>query len=138
MKCKNLPKKLEDGAYVINLVEYADVSTHWITLFCKRSKIVYFDSFGVEHVPEEIKKFIGHKNIILNIFRVQSNNSIMCRYFCIGFIDSMLAGEKLTYFNSLFSSKWRYNFELLQRWMNSIPLKLLKQSWLIKQNTWNN
>ena len=47
-------KKIEDGAYVIDLDEYADVGTHWIALFCKKSEIVYFDSFSVKHVPEEI------------------------------------------------------------------------------------
>ena len=51
----NLPKKIKDGAYVINLDEYADVCTHWIALFCNRKEIVYFYSFSVEHVPEEIK-----------------------------------------------------------------------------------
>ena len=90
----NLPKKIKDGAYVINLDKYVDVGTHWIALFCKRNEIVYFDAFGVEHVPEETKEFIGNKNIIANIFRVQANNSIMCRYFCIGSIDFMLAGKK--------------------------------------------
>ena len=50
----NLSKKIKCGAYVINLDEYADVGTYWIAIFCKRSEIVYFDSFGVEHVPEEI------------------------------------------------------------------------------------
>ena len=64
----NLPKKIKDGAYIINLGEYAHVGTHWIALFCKRSEIVCFDSFGVEHVSEEIKKFIRNKNIIANIF----------------------------------------------------------------------
>ena len=44
-----------DGAYVMKLDEYADVGTHWIALFCKRSEVVHFDSFGVEHVSEEIK-----------------------------------------------------------------------------------
>ena len=95
--------KIKDGAYVINLDEYADVGTHWIALFCNRNEIAYFDSFGVEHVPEEIKKLVGSKNIIANILRVQTNNSIMCGYFCIGFIDFMLAGKKLTDFTSLFS-----------------------------------
>ena len=57
------PKTKKDGAYVINLDEYADVGTHWIALFCNRNEIVYFDSFGVEHVPEKIKEFIGNKNI---------------------------------------------------------------------------
>ena len=52
----NLPKTIQDGANVINLDEYADVGTHWIALFCNRNEILYFDSFGVEHVSEEIKK----------------------------------------------------------------------------------
>ena len=51
----NLPKKIRHGAYVINLDEYADVVTHWIALFCNRSEIIYFDSFGVEYFPKEIK-----------------------------------------------------------------------------------
>ena len=64
----NLPKKTKDGAYVINFDEYADVDTHWVALFCNRSEIVYFDSFGVEHVLEEIKEFIVNKNIIVTFF----------------------------------------------------------------------
>ena len=99
----NLPKLIKDGAYVINLDKYGDVSTHWIALFCNRNEIVYFDSFGVQHVPEEIKNFVGNKNIITNIFRVQANDSVMCRYFCIEFIDFMLASKKLTYFTNMFS-----------------------------------
>ena len=82
----NLPKKIKDGAYVINLDEYADVGTHWIALFCNRNETVYFDSFGVEHVPEENKEFVANKNIIANIFQVQANHSVMCGYFCIGLI----------------------------------------------------
>ena len=89
----NLPKEIKDGAYVINLDEYGDVSTHWIALFCNRDEIIYFHSFGVEHIPEEIKEFIGNKNIEANIFRVQANDSVMCGYFCLGFIDFMLAGK---------------------------------------------
>ena len=54
--------------------------------FVKKTEIVYFDSFGVEHIPEEITEFIGNKNIKANIFRVHPNNSLMCGYFCIGFL----------------------------------------------------
>ena len=68
-----------------------------------RNKVIYFDSFDVEHIPEEIKEFIGNKNIKANIFCVQPNNSIMCGYFCIGFIDFMLAGKTLTDYTNLFS-----------------------------------
>ena len=103
----NLPKKIKDGACVINLDEYAHVDAHWIAWISKRSEIAYFDSFGVEHVPEE-KQNIGNKNLQANIFWVQANNSIMCGYFWLGFIDFMLAGKKSTDFTGLFSP---YHFE---------------------------
>ena len=50
-----------------------------------------------------IKKVVGNKNIITNIFRVQARNSVMCGYFCIGFIDFTLAGKKLTDFTNMIS-----------------------------------
>ena len=82
----------------------------------KTSDFTYFDSFGVEHIPKEIKKFIyrslssasHNKNIKTNIFRIQAYDSIMCGYFCIGFINFMLAGKTLTDFTSLFSP---YDFD---------------------------
>ena len=92
----NLPEKIKDGAYIINFDEYADVGTHFIAVFCNKSQIVYFDSFGVEHVPEEIKEIFGNKNKKASIFRVQPNKSTMCGYFCIGFIGFILAGKKLS------------------------------------------
>ena len=95
--------KNKGGAYVINLDKYAYVGTCWIALCSNRSEIVYINIFGVEHVPDEIKKFVGNKNIIPNIFRVQANNSVMCWYLCIGFINFMLAGKKLSGFTSTFS-----------------------------------
>ena len=75
--------------------------------FVKNNEIVYFDSFCVEHIPEEIKEFIeefpGNKNIKANIFQIQENNSIICGYFWIGFIDFMLAGKKLADYTNSFS-----------------------------------
>ena len=64
----NVPKKVKDRAYVKNLDEHENVGTHWIALFCNRSEIVYCDSFGVEHVPEEIKEFIWTKYIKVTFF----------------------------------------------------------------------
>ena len=69
-----------------------------------RSEIGFYNSFSVEHVLEEIKEFVWNKIIIVNIFQVQGNNSVMCGYFFIGFTDFMLAGKKLTDFTSMFSS----------------------------------
>ena len=54
---------------------------------------IYFDSFGVEYIPKEIKIFIGNKNIVTNIYRIQAYDSIISRYFCIEFIDFMLKGK---------------------------------------------
>ena len=64
--------------------------------------MTYFDCFGVEHTPKEIKKFINNKNIIANIFRLQSYVSVTCRCFCIGFIGFMFKGNSLTDFSNLF------------------------------------
>ena len=64
---------------------------------------VYFDRFRVEHIPKEIKKFIGNKNILKNNYTVQAYESIMRRYFCIGFVDFMLKGKSLLDDRNLFS-----------------------------------
>ena len=62
-----IKKKIKNGAYVINLDEYRDIGTHWVALYVNNKTIIYFDSFGVEHIPKEIMKFISNKNIITNI-----------------------------------------------------------------------
>ena len=66
--------------------------------------VIYFDSFGVEQIPKEIKKIIGNKDIILYIYKIQAYGSIMCGYVCIGFIDFMLNNKSLFDFTNLFSS----------------------------------
>ena len=84
----NLPK-IKDGVYVINLDEYESIGTHWIALYVngnnRRASFVaiHFDSLGVEHVPKEIKKFKGNKNVITNIYRIQAYDSIRCGYFLL-------------------------------------------------------
>ena len=99
----NLPANIKKGAYVINLDKDEDAGTHWIALYVKNKKVVYFDSFGVEHVPKEIIKFIKNKDIIANIFRLQAYDSIMCGYFCIKFIDYMFDDKTLIDYTNLFS-----------------------------------
>ena len=66
----NLPNKIKKGAYVINLDEYENTGTHWVSLFVKPKYTVYFDSFGIEYIPKEINKFINN-DIKSNIFRIQ-------------------------------------------------------------------
>ena len=71
-------------------------------MYVQNNDVTYFDSIRVEYIPKEIKTFIGNKNITKkNVFRIQAHDSIMCEYFCIGFIDFMLAGK--TEFTNLFS-----------------------------------
>ena len=96
----NLPK-IKDGTYVINLDEYSDIETHWVALYVSNNDVTYFDSFGVEHIPKEIKTFVGNKNIKTNIFRIQAYDSIMCGYFCIEFMF-MLARKTLAEYQIFF------------------------------------
>ena len=101
----NLPK-IKDGAYVINLDEYSDIGTHWVAFYVQNNNVINnFNSFGVEHVPKEIKEFVKNKDMATNIFRIQAYDPIMCGYFCIAFIDFLLAGKTLTGFRNLFSRK---------------------------------
>ena len=60
------------GVYIINPDEYKSIGTHWIALYVNGNNVIYFDSFRVEHIPEEIKKFIGNENIITNIYKIQA------------------------------------------------------------------
>ena len=96
--------KIKDEVYVINLDEYADIGTHYIALYALNNDLTYFESFGIEHIPKEMKRFIGNtKNMQASIFRIQTYGSIMCGYFSIGFIDFMLNGKSITEFTSLLS-----------------------------------
>ena len=88
----NLPNTIKNGAYVINLDEYHDIGTHWVALYVNNKS-----------VTKEIIKFIDNNNIITNIFRIQGYDSIMCGYFCIGFIKCMFNGNSLTDFTNFFS-----------------------------------
>ena len=101
----NLPDKIKAGACIINLDEHSGIRTHWVAQYVSNNDVTHFDSLGVEHIRKEIKTFIRNKSVKTNIFRIQSCDSIMCGYFCIGFINFMLAGKTLTGFTNLFSPK---------------------------------
>ena len=113
----NLPK-IKDGAYVINLDEFKSIGTHWIALYVNgNNNAIYFNSFGVEYIPKAIKKFIGNKNIITNIYRIQAYDSIMSGSFCIGFIDFMLKGKSLLEYTNLFSpNEYKKNDKIILKY----------------------
>ena len=58
---------MKDGACVINLDVYSYIGTHQVAVCVNNNNATYFDSFGVEHSPKEIIKFIKYKNIKTNI-----------------------------------------------------------------------
>ena len=91
------------GAYIANLDEYESIESNFITSYVNDNTVTYFDSFGVEHIPKEIKKFIGKKNIVTTVYVIQACHSIMCGYFCIGFIDFILKCHSLLHYTNLFS-----------------------------------
>ena len=111
----NLPNKIKKGTYVINLDEYENTGTYWVSLFVKPKYTVNFDSFGVEHIPKEINKFINN-DIKSNIFKIQAYDSIMCGYFCIEFINCMLKSKTLLDYTYLFSpNDFKKNDRILKR-----------------------
>ena len=121
----NLPKTIKKGACVRNLDEYENTGAHWVSLFVKPKyttesssleRTIYFDSFGIEHIPKEINKFIGNSDIKSNIFRIQAYDSIMCWYFCIEFINYMLKGKMLLDYTNLFSpNDFKKNDRVIKR-----------------------
>jgi len=101
---KNRLPQRDEGAFVINLEDDTKAGSHWVALFVLKNKCTYFDSFGIEHLPKEIERFIdGLSEVDRNIYRIQSNDSIMCGYYCIKFIEYMFAGKNLIDFTNLFS-----------------------------------
>ena len=72
-------------------------------MYALNNNVTYFDIFDVENIPKEVKIFIDKPIVVANIFRMQAYDSVMWRYFCIGFIDFILKGKTLTDFTNLFS-----------------------------------
>ena len=111
----NLPR-IKDEAYIININEFKSIGTHWIVFYVKNNNVTYFDSFGVEHIPKEIKKIMGNRNIVTNTYRIQAYDS-MCGCFSIGFIDLMLKGKSLLdYTNFIFPYDYEKNDKIILKY----------------------
>ena len=113
-----------------------------MALYVNNKTVTYFDFFGVEHFPKEIMKFIrseelrpkrvgpaagyavDQKNIITNIHRIQAYDSIMCHYFCYGFINSMFKGNSLTDYTNLFSPKDEKNDDIIFKYFSLYDVKM--------------
>ena len=124
---KNNLSKIKDGAYVVNLDEYKLVETHWIAWYVNKDNVTYFDSFGNEHIPKEIKKFISNKNIETNSYRIQGNDSIISGYFCFLFVDVMPKDKSLLDFKTLVSSKkYDRNDNIILKDFQQIKISFIK------------
>ena len=118
----NLPDKIKDGAYVVNLDENSDIGTHWVAFYVNNKTTTYFDSFGIEHISKEVKKVMGNRNIITNIYRIQNCDPIMCGYLCVGFIDYVFMGKSLTDYTNLFSpSNFKKNDDIILNYFLNKP-----------------
>ena len=83
------------------------------------SNIIYFHSFGIEHIPKEIKKFIRSKNDITITYKIQAH-VLMFGYFCIVFIDFMLKGKSLLDYTNLFSlNDYEKNDKIIHNFFNN-------------------
>ena len=87
--------------------------THWVLLFIDINTAVYFDSFGIEYIPQEVLNKIKDKSTTHNIFRIQDNESVMCGVNCIAFIEDVLAGK--TYSNLFSPNEFILGFRLKNR-----------------------
>ena len=103
----NLPR-IKDGAYVINLnvkelVKENSKGTHWVSLFIDKNSAVYFDSFGIKYIFQEVLNKIKDKSITHNIFGIQDNEFIMCEFYCIAFIKYTPAEKNVLDYTIFFS-----------------------------------
>ena len=100
----------------MNLDDKNSKGTHWVSLFIHRNVAVYFDSFGIEYIPQEVLNKIRDKSITHNIFTIQDNESIMCGFYCNTFIEYMLSGKTLLDYTNLFSlNNYKNNDKIIHK-----------------------
>ena len=93
---------------------------HWVSLLINRNTAVYFDSFGIEYIPQEALNKIRHKSITHNVFKLQDNESIMCGFYCLAFIEYMLVGRILLDYISLFSqNNYKNNEKIIYKYFKN-------------------
>ena len=109
-----------------------NVCLTWITLYENGDNVSYFDSFGVKHILKEIKRFIGNKNIMKIIYRIQAHISLMCGYFCIGFVDFMLKCKSLLlHYTNLFSpDQFQKSDKILLEYFQWVKSSFMNRFWI--------
>ena len=103
---------------------------NWVSLFIDKNLAVYFDFFGVAYNPQEVLNKVKDKSITHNIFRIQDNESIMCGFYCIAFIEYMLAGKTLLDYTNLFSlNDYKKNDKIISKYFKG-KYDRRSKSWL--------
>ena len=100
---RDILPRIEDGAHVINLDDKQSKGTQWVSLFTDWYTAVYFYFFGIEYFPQDVLNKTKDKCITHNVSRIQSDDSIMCGFYFIAFIEYMHVGKTLLDYNNLFS-----------------------------------
>ena len=115
----NLPRR-NDGVYIINLNDQESKVTHWFFLFINRNTSVHFDSFGIEYISQEVLNKIEDKSITKNIFRIKCNDCTMCGFYCIAFIEYLIAGKTLLEYANLFSpNNYQKNDKIIYKYFKT-------------------
>ena len=109
--------------------------THWASLFTNRTTAVYFDSFGIEYIPQEVLNKIKDISIAHNIFRIQDNETIICGFYSIAFIEYVLAGRVLLDYTNLFSpDDYKKNDKIMCKYFKDNYGRRTKSGVRIKKN----
>ena len=122
--------RIKDGVYAINLDDKQSKGTHWVSSFTGRYTAVYFDSFGIEYIPQEVLSKIKNNSITHNMFRIQVVNS-MCGFYFIAFVEYMLAGKSLLdYTNLLSPDDYKKNGKTIYRYFKDKHVKRKHKPWI--------
>ena len=109
--------RIKDGTYLINIDETNSKGTHWVSLFIDKNLAVFSDSFEIEYIPQKILNKIKDKSITHNIFRIRDNESVMCGFYYIAFMEYMFAGKTLLEYTDLFSvSDYKKNYKIIYKY----------------------
>ena len=119
---------------MINIDEKQSKGTHWLSLFIDRNTAAHFDSFGIEYVPQEVLSKIKNKSITRSRFKIQSDDSIICGFYCVTFIEYVIAGKTLSDYTNLFSpNDYQKNDKIIYKYFNDKYGRGKSKVWLLNE-----
>ena len=97
-----LPKTMKDGSYIINFEKYKSIGMHWMPFMLMVRAQDTLIALMLNTFQKKYKKIVDEKNVIKYFFKIQAYDSIICEYFCTGFIGSLFRGKRPTRFMNIF------------------------------------